>query len=352
MLLLRLRSCKRKIIIGISAVACAAVIFFGNIFFGCRFVPVPPLAARTIPSVPAGIAGYARPEESTYLTYPEWHIVYSSAEYARFLKDGRPSAFPYMASVGQFWSSYCTVYNLTNRQYGFNMGDHFMLWVIGTSFSVENAIKSAYEHTAGALSEYAASYGKTTEDDFAYEANVRYVAFINDYPWYEFSFAHELRGLWESVPWYGPHMARKWERRAALTAEWSIKAVYGGFIKLGTRAVYVPAPTDIYARVVDGAGTRVVLLPRYRLFTEAVMRMAREGARFADIAGNGQIFVTAIVPRGWDRVPDGATELFSMDILIDAASKRIGMEIIVPKLSDALLDIERNGARVEHIYDY
>ena len=337
----------------VIALLCFAVLFFGSIGIGCHFVSVPPLVATSASVLaPQGIEGYARPEESTYLTYPEWHIVYSSAEYARFLKDNRPSRFPYIASIGQFWSSYCTVYNLTNRQYGFNMGNHFMLWVIGTSFSVENIIKSAYEHTVGALAEYSASYEKTAEDGFAYEANARYVAFINDYPWYEFSFVHELRGLWGGVPWYGPHMARKWERRSALTAEWSIKAAYGAFIKLGTRAIYVPAPTDIYARVMDGVSTRVVLLPRYRLFTETALRMAREGAQFADIAGNGQIFVTTIVPRGWYHDISGVTELFSMDILTAPESKRAGMEIAVPELSRVLSALQASGAVIEHVYDY
>ena len=55
--------------------------------------PLPGIAAGAPPvalanQVRAEIPGYQRPEESTYLTYPEWAIVYAAREYAEFLKAG------------------------------------------------------------------------------------------------------------------------------------------------------------------------------------------------------------------------------------------------------------------------
>ena len=35
-----------------------------------------------------------RPEDQTYLTLPEWYIVYSADEYAAFVRDQPPSRFP------------------------------------------------------------------------------------------------------------------------------------------------------------------------------------------------------------------------------------------------------------------
>ena len=55
------------------------------------------------------ISGYQRPEESTYLTYPEWAIVYAAREYAGFVKENRESQFPYWAYIGRFWQDYATV---------------------------------------------------------------------------------------------------------------------------------------------------------------------------------------------------------------------------------------------------
>ncbi|GAC1528319.1 MAG: hypothetical protein NVS2B4_06260 [Ramlibacter sp.] len=44
--------------------------------------------------------------------------------------------------------------------------------------------------------------------------------------------------LWADLPWTGPGMLRKWERRFALSTELGIKAVYGRAIKAGTRSIY------------------------------------------------------------------------------------------------------------------
>ena len=68
-----------------------------------------------------------------------------------------------------------------------------MLWVIGTSFTVENAVKGLYENTVGRITEWISSGEQTDEDLFAYQMNKDYVAFIYDYPWYEFSFTKKNR---------------------------------------------------------------------------------------------------------------------------------------------------------------
>src|SRR5688572_4826745 len=56
---------------------------------------------------------YVRDEASTYLTFPEWYIVYSTEEHAAFTDKGAPSAFPYFGSVAQFWSNYGSVCRAT-----------------------------------------------------------------------------------------------------------------------------------------------------------------------------------------------------------------------------------------------
>ncbi len=49
---------------------------------------------------------YTRNEDQTFLTLPEWYIVFSSEEYANFLKYNLPSDFPYFSSIIQFWKIY------------------------------------------------------------------------------------------------------------------------------------------------------------------------------------------------------------------------------------------------------
>ena len=44
----------------------------------------------------AGLSHYYREEAATYLTLPEWYIVYSTEEYAAFIGARPPSLFPYL----------------------------------------------------------------------------------------------------------------------------------------------------------------------------------------------------------------------------------------------------------------
>jgi len=95
-----------------------------------------------------------RPEGRTWLTYPEWHIVYEADSYARHLSSGaRPSGFAFGSQIASFWSSYCTVNRLTRGSA--SGGDaKVMIYTIGISYSVELGVKAAYENTIGRLSEW------------------------------------------------------------------------------------------------------------------------------------------------------------------------------------------------------
>ena len=51
-----------------------------------------------------------RPEARTWLTYPEWHIVYSAETYGRYLAAGnRPSGFATGGRSRGFWSAICAL---------------------------------------------------------------------------------------------------------------------------------------------------------------------------------------------------------------------------------------------------
>ena len=66
-----------------------------------------------------------RGPEQTYLTFPEWFLVFSPAEYAEYVKTEYPSDFPFWGHVRQFWQSYGAVAReTTNDKYQFNGGYH------------------------------------------------------------------------------------------------------------------------------------------------------------------------------------------------------------------------------------
>jgi hypothetical protein len=307
-----------------------------------------------------------RNEEQTYLTLPEWYIVYSSDEYARFLGRGRPSDFPYFLSTARFWEYYAKVYEATLR-YPFNGGYHLMNAVIGVSYSAELLLKGVYENTIGRFAAVTAGYEPTEEERFAASVAKDYVQFIDTHPWYDYPFRKALRDLWGKTPAAGPHMIRKWERRLILSVEYGFKAVYGWLMGQGTAAAYDPESEETAAWVrglpedfetVDPRihvlkrreGSALVALPRYQPFTADAVALARRGVEFEDILGNRNVLVTAIAPRGLE--PPGGLLLFASVIPIDPSRERLALTVAVPELGRTILALEARGAEIEHVYDY
>lgn len=91
---------------------------------------------------PAAPAEARRAQDQTLLTFPEWFLVYSPAEYATLVRERMPSEFPWWGHVRQFWSSYRAVIGAT-RGYDFNAEYHVMINVIGVSTTLEYALRSA-----------------------------------------------------------------------------------------------------------------------------------------------------------------------------------------------------------------
>ncbi|MBI3896942.1 MAG: FAD-binding oxidoreductase [Gammaproteobacteria bacterium] len=315
--------------------------------------------------------GYQRDEAQTYLTLPEWFLVYSPAEYAESLKHKPPTEFPYFGSIGQFWGYYRDAYRVTRNKYGFNWGYHIMVFVIGSSYTIENAIKGAYENTIGRLSEWTASDTMTPEDRYAAQVAQEYVDFIRVDPWYEFSFATRLRKLWAEIDLFGPNLMRKWERKIILSIEYAAKAQYAMLIKLGTKTAYGDADNEMLALAThvsptiakqDPAvnvlrryddGSMLLALPRYEAFRDQTLRLVKQGVQFREIAGNDEILLTAVVPTTWTyRLPTGKV-LFERPILTsDHQQKRVAIEAPVESLHDILRQLDNSGIVVEHLYDY
>ena len=365
--MLRLR--RRAALVGAALLLLAVLppsVFIGVNCFSTRDTDEGP--SDEVRRLMAAIENYERTESSTYLTFPEWYIVYSTDELAAFIERDPPSQFPYFGSVAQFWTFYAGVCDATKGTYPFNLGNHLMLAVIGMSFSVENGLKGMYENTVGRLTEWTSSHD-TEEDTFAHRTTAEYGRFMHTVPWYEFSFGDKLRELWQETPLWGPHPVRKWERRTVLSLEYGLKAVYASLIGMGTETVYAPVDLEIHAWIdnapetlfengvirkvqAQGYQSYVVTIPRYETFTTTAIRLIENGVSFLDIAGNDQILVTAIAPTTWTPNTTGDTLLFSGPILTDPGRQRIGVGVAVSSLHATVLELRRAGVRIEHLYDY
>lgn len=326
-----------------------------------------PAADARVEHDPAETDTYRREEASTFLTLPEWYIVYNTDEYARALTTRPPSAFPYVGSIRQYWRYYGGACRATKGVYPFSGSNHLMLAVIGSSFSLEYAIKGFYENTGGRLAEWIAGHD-TPEDAYARQTAAEYGTFMHTVPWYEFPFGQKIKELWTSTPAVGPHMFRKWERRAVLTTEYGAKALYALLIGFGSETTYGTVDTTIGARIqnagpevfADGAVKKitetptgiVVRIPRYEAFTGRVLSMLRQGVRFVDIAANDEIVITVLAPAGWSGDNLNALTVVDERVLTDVTTRRVALRIPVKELHTVVPRIEAGGARVEHLYDY
>ncbi|TZF90907.1 hypothetical protein [Cognatilysobacter lacus] len=333
---------------------------------------VPPRTMAATEAQPASLAIPAterRTGDQTFLTFPEWFLVFSPDEYADMLAAGQaPCRFPYFAHIAQFWHAYGRVNDAVRGRWAFNGEYHTMIVVIGASTTVEYAIKGAYETLIGRLGELGAPPLSTPEDRLAAQEARDYVDFIRVRPWYEFDFIAPLKALWKA-PATGPHLVRKWERRYLLTSEWLIKAGYAALIEKATHSAFevakpttstlvahlptnAPQPLRAVRLVARSGDTARVEMPRYQAFTPAATALARAGGSFVEIAGNrGDVLVTVVMPET-SAAPNGTRLLFRQPILTRPGYERRALVTRVHDLARLLVARNAAGDDVEHVFDF
>ena len=96
----------------------------------------------------------------------------------------------------------------------------------------------------------------------------------------------------------------------------------------------------------------IISVPHYQDFTDVMPWLAKNGVRFLDISGNDEIMLTAITQSDWSYKLSDGEQIFSMKILTQPHLKRIAVKIPVKSLNTVLVELEKNGIKIEHIYDY
>jgi len=302
-----------------------------------------------------------RAEGRSWLTYPEWYIVYSADSYARYLAHGgAPSGYGYGRDIKGFWTGLCAVNRAADPK---DTADaKVMLYTIGLSFSVEMAVKGFYENVFGRIAEWIGGSHSSTDK---YNAQVwqRYGAFMHETPWYKFDFGGAAGGLWRTPG----NSYRDWERRLAIGTEYVVKQGYAKAIGAASGATLGPdeltltfvakaTPAQIAAidsrlkpQTVLPAGLVLVEAPRYAQFTDLLGKLARSGTELVEIAGNDDILVTMLMPDAAP-IPKGTVLLFEQPLGDRPGWRRIGVSVKTP----ALLPLLRSpgGGEIEHVYDY
>lgn len=320
------------------------------------------------PATPSLLAPADRRDEvNTYLTYPEWSIVYAYEDLAGVIGKGSESDFDYWNSVEGFWASLCSVRRTALSRGPISFDYNAMLYIIGLSFTAEMGVKAAWEKTIGWVTAAIRGDAPTPEDRFAHALAVDYAQFLRQVPWYEYPFGKKLAQFWTETPLMGGNPIRKIERRVALSLEYGVKSIYARGI--AALAGLSPAQLQIRSivRAADVTAIRVgnvrlvrevrpgvfeVETPRYRAFTDIIRQLAVRGVDFEEIAGNRQIFVTALLPPDEVGEAVGRSKLVVMPIQSRPGWRRVGYDVEVERLTELLRRLAATSVELEHIYDY
>ena len=344
-----------------------------RVWIACRIWENPPAEEPAPPSDDEAIReipDYYRPESKTYLTLPEWYIVYSTDEYANFIANNSSSDFPYFSAVGQYWQSYVDVCNEIRGRYPFNGDSQFTLAFIGISFTAENMLKGAYEGTVGRLTDWISSDVPTEEEVYAARVARDYGEFMHVTPWYFFPFRETLQGLWDETSMWGPDPLRKWERKLALTIEYGGKLLYSSFTNLGAQATYGGADVEKIYAVTEGitddmlsqdlevvqeieGGRQLTRITRFEYFSDTVPGLLERGVQFEEIAGNDEILFTLLGPQDADYNFEHGEYLFDLPILTQPGQTRAAIKVRVADMAQFFDELSgREDIRFEHMYDY
>jgi hypothetical protein len=313
---------------------------------------------------------YPRAEGDTFLTYPEWYIVYAYSDLAGVTRASSESSFNYFSSIGGFWSSLCGARRSTSLTRPPTQDQMVTDYIIGSSFMAEMAVQGLYERTIGALTAAWRGASRTKEDDFNLAMLEDYAKFLEQTPWYQYPFAAKLSGLWRDVP-FEPSL-RSVERRFSLSLQYGVKSVYAkaigwlaglspadleiGSVVLAPSAQALPEDARIHpvreVHAADGRQGVLMITPRYQEFTGIIRAVGARGLSFAEIASNTRILTTVLVPSG-DLPPlSGAKPIFQTDVQSMPGWRRVGYDTQVSAVAALPAAVESHGAKFEHAYDY
>ncbi len=317
-----------------------------------------------------GLEGYRKGEEQTFLTVPEWYLVFNPNEYANFLASGNnPSAFPFWKSIDEYWTLYDRVNVISEGLYPANFEYQMMLWVIGVSTTAEFVAKGLYENTIGRVTRWTAS-DDTPEDLLIQEAHAAYGELIYHEPWYVFPFADYVGRIWSETPFFGDNFIRKLERKLMFSGEVAFKALYAKAIGAGSQATFGPSEGIVTLHVVGdaetiaaidprveilrdfGDGDLIITAPRWGGFTEVMPKLAASGVRFVEINGNDEIVFTTVEPEASSATPVHAQRLFHSMVISPVGKKRSVYVVRVENLAASLAGLTADGFQLEHIFDF
>lgn len=313
------------------------------------------------------IKGYYRDEAQTFLTVPEWYLVFNPKEYADYLEAGsNPSAFPFYASINEYWTLYDRSMKLISNAYSKNEEYNMMLNVIGISITLEYTVKMLYENTVGRVFSWFSNGTASDEERTIIEAQRAYSDFIYDKAWYEFEFMPWVKKVWSISNRANSNWFRKMERTLFFSLEFTFKASYANLIEWAAKASYEEPVTDIYLLVstTDSLQTfkhikiigeqedkKIIGIKRWGAFTKTILEVADKEIDIIEIGGNDEILVTVLMDKNQNIfIHDDL--LYESCVVSKVDRKRNVYLLPVPRLLSFVKEAKVEGIEIEHIFDY
>lgn len=308
---------------------------------------------------------FQRAEANSYLTYPEWHIVYAYEGLAKVLENGDEYEFDYTSSISGFWRSACAL-NKTSQQHGAaDFVTRGIIHIIGISFTIEMGLKALYEETLGRAFTLIRGPVKSPQDTYAAVMARDFSNFLQQTPWYDYDFDSATTDLWNKPL---RTTLRGWERRLALGGEWKAKAAYASVIadasnaagpailriRLVVTGIEPSALSQIEGvNVIERKGDNLIIeADRYRKLTIAMAEIAKQGGQIIEIAGNDDILVSVIKPSNVSGSPVSVGTVIAEVGRDGYSDQRLLISTKVRDLSNLFAELGEKGLNLEHVYDY
>lgn len=310
----------------------------------------------------------SRGVEQTYLTLPEWYMVYSYNEFGDFLQEnGKQTDFPFIKSIKNFWSYY-SISLAESRNEKFNWNYNFVSLVIGVNFTVEYLIKSVYENTVGNVTQFI-SGSETGADVFIANSWNTYAEKMYQTTWYHYPYFDDLKGIWTTTPLFDASFVRNLERKSAFTFSYFIKGVYAKLwlltaIQKENQTLSIVSTSEKYALQQEdvkilkelGEDRYLIETERYAGFKKVFLRLVGNNVKFMEIMGHNVIALSYLSKQESDTwvtsqgsvVVDKRKMFFNNEDYV----YRVTIKAPVTELNNIINLIDQNGGKFEMIYDF
>jgi SAM-dependent methyltransferase len=320
----------------------------------------------------------ARSPDCTRATWIEWGNVRYAKQFAQFIRTKHAYAFDYLGHLKQHWKYFTTYIKESRKDLPLKkiiLSDNFstnLFILTATAFQCIGGYLSSLPSAALARVTKGANWRNATDLTALEKAQAKieeeYSTFIDHTPNYMFPYTSKIKDLWSAV-WNSNESVWTKGISYADALVSTIELLFKAAVSVPMRAMLTQngqpiEPDKIGILIHDPANQfkeavyetndhyKLVLVPRYRVFTELCKELAgNRSVQLVEIGGQEKITVDVLYGKDDQTVaPEGATLLYSMDKLQDDEQRRYATyEVPVHALATFIQAV--GASRIEYVHE-